>query len=598
MSVKSAQERPQPGTWDKADEIDLSRYVKGVWRRWPEILLITLAVTLIAAGSLWAYSAWTPAAYEATATAAIVRTSTDVRFDDRFTTSSEQPNFDANSHRAALVALVKSGSIVQQVIQELGDQLPSDERNPTDLLHAVTGEMAIVGGRAGQSDLINIIVQAKSPDQAALIANAWANAYVQQVNRVYGQVPDDMLGSVNAQLTQAQQTYAAAQAKLETHLATSKLDALVRQSDVVSQTLKVLNAGQVDALNRYVDGLVESYQKIADAYLTAQSDNQVFAFNKEQEGQRARMGAMFDAYNAAQIDTITGQNDRNRAQLRMYYDQWLRTNSLLGAARTLRSQVSGDNAVDTSSTALALKVLQVQMVNAAAVAPPPVNSLYLTDGQLRQQEVIEGTHQLQQPNVLQLQLDSVSNISPPELRAQLDATISSLRRNSATLEDSITKLSQDLLSGNNMKDLNSTIPANSPLVASITDNYAELFQMGIFSGTNLELQDNASILTAGQAQADLFMKLGGSELLPTAGSPAPPMGATITQLDEQMRTLQEQIEVERARTLEFTEQRDLARESMNTLSNKQAELQLARAAANSEVRLSSLAVPLTVPVTA
>ena len=69
-------------------------------------------------------------------------------------------------------------------------------------------------------------------------------------------------------------------------------------------------------------------------------------------------------------------------------------------------------------------------------------------------------------------------------------------------------------------------------------------------------------------------------------------GATLAQLEEQLRLLQSQIEVESARRLEFTQQRDLAWESVKALSNKQAELRLARAAANSEVRLSSTAVPL------
>ena len=83
------------------------------------------------------------------------------------------------------------------------------------------------------------------------------------------------------------------------------------------------------------------------------------------------------------------------------------------------------------------------------------------------------------------------------------------------------------------------------------------------------------------------------------GMPAPlttPLGGAIAQLEEQQRQLQSRIEVERARTQEYIRQRDLALESMEALSNKQAELQLARAAANSEVRLSSLAVPLDRPV--
>ena len=182
-------------------------------------------------------------------------------------------------------------------------------------------------------------MRAKSPETAAAIANAWAKAYVQQVNSVYGQVPDDMLGSVEAQLVQAQDTYAKAQADLEGYLATSKLDSLTRQSDVLSQTVTTLQASKVAALNSYLDGLVKSYDTIVQTYLAAQTDNQVLAFSKEQEGQRARVAAYLDAYNAAQVDTFAGQSDRNRAQLRTYYDQWLRTNSLLTAARTLAAQI-------------------------------------------------------------------------------------------------------------------------------------------------------------------------------------------------------------------------------------------------------------------
>ena len=78
-----------------------------------------------------------------------------------------------------------------------------------------------------------------------------------------------------------------------------------------------------------------------------------------------------------------------------------------------------------------------------------------------------------------------------------------------------------------------------------------------------------------------------AEAAPTGG-----LGASMAQLDGQLRALQSRIEVENARTLAFTEQRDLAWESVQALSNKQAEMLLARAAANSEVRLSSAAVPL------
>lgn len=500
MSINSAQEQPTGAGWETSDEIDLKRYIGALWQRWPEILLTTVAVILLTAGAVWAYRQLTPPVYEATATAAIVRVSTDVRFDERFTTSSEEQNLDVNSRRTALIALVKSGSIAQQVIDELGDALPEDLRDPAALLETVHGEMATADGRSGQSDLINITVSTDSPEASAAIANAWASAYVRQVNSVYGQVPDEMLGSVSTELAAAQQTYQGAQAQLENHLAASQLDALVRQSNAISQTLNILQDSQLDA--------------------------------------------------------ITGENDRNRSQLRMYYDQLLRTNSLLTAARALEAQTTGADAADAAdaaSTALALQVLQVQMVNAAAVAPPGWADPGLT--------------LQQQPTVLQLQLNGGSTPTTAELRREIAATVASLEAQLAQLETSIAQATQALAAGGAQQVISSTLAATP--ASLVTD---PITATGITA-------------TAGITAAGTELRAGTASL-----------AGTIADLEEQERALQSRIEVETAARLEFTEQRNLAWESLQALNNKQAELQLARAAANSEVRLSSAAIPLDKPV--
>ena len=559
MSVNTAQEPSKIGQWESAGDTDLTPYLAVFRRRWLEIAVITFASILVTAGAVWLYRQITPPVYESTATAAIVRTSTDVRFDERFTTSSDQPNLDVNSRRAALVALVNSASIAQQVIGELGDQLPTELREPGELLRAVKGGMA-TGSRTGQSDLINITVRAQSPETAAAIANAWAKAYVQQVNSVYGQVPDDMLGSVEAQLVRAQDTYAKAQAGLEGYLATSKLDSLVRQSDVLSQTVTTLQASKVAALNSYLDGLVKSYDTIVQTYLAAQTNNQVLAFSKEQEGQRARIAAYLDAYNAAQVDTFAGQNDRNRSQLRTYYDQWLRTNSLLTTARTLRGQLDGSDTAAAGS-ALALQVLNLQLVNSAAISPQQPSTDYLTPGlqageqsgqEMDQQDrpgqqsrQLSATSPAVQPP-LQIQLDagSAATVSAADLRSQADATIASLESQLAALEQSIANLNKSLLSGDGFQDLNANVPADSTLVQAIADAYPLLFQTGVFSGTTGQANSDA-LFAAGQAQAARFLDLADAGVLPTVDSPDAPMASTIAQLEEQLRTLQGQIEVER-----------------------------------------------------
>ena len=191
--------------------------------------------------------------------------------------------------------------------------------------------------------------------------------------------------------------------------------------------------------------------------------------------------------------------------------------------------------------------------------------------------------------------NAAATISAADLRSQADATVTSLESQLITLERNIADLNQSLLSGDGYQDLNAAVPADSALVQAITSAYPSLFQSGVFSGTTWQTSNDA-LFAAGQAQAAKFLDLADAGALPTVDSPDAPMANTIAQLEQQLRVLQGQIEIERARSLQFTQQRDLAWESVKALSNKQAELQLARAAANSEVRLSSLAVPLAEPV--
>lgn len=474
MSVNSTQQQSASREWADTDGIDLSRYISTLWKRWPEIVLTTLAVILLTALAVWAFRLLTPRIYEAIATVAIVRTSTDVSLDERFTT--EQQSLDVDSRRMALIALVSSGEIAQQVIDELGDALPTSLQDPAALLDTIESEMALAGGRAGQSDLINIKARTDSPQTSALIANTWAKAYVQQVNNIYGKVPDELLASVEAQLAEAQQTYEQAQSRLESYVAASQLDELLHQSDAISNTLGVLQSTQLDA--------------------------------------------------------ITSENDRLRSQLRLYNDQWLRTTGLLTAARALGEQVSSETEADPASIALALQVLQVQMVNAAAAVPPVwyAPNLVLT----------------QQPTELQLQMEGVTTTEPAALAAQVTATIASMEGQLVSLQENIVQTAQALNAAGVQQD-GSSLPAAS-----------------------------------------------GAALSSTLASA--PLATTIAELEEQRRMLQGQIEVENGMRTEALAQRDLAWESLVALNNKQAEMLLTRAAANSEVRLSSTAVPLDRPV--
>ena len=285
MAGQSQEPASNPQPLEADDEIDLRKYAGVLISRWKEVALVAvLAVVLAAGGVLFLRSTSVPS-YTATAGAAIVRTQTDVNLDERFTTSSNAPaQADVGSRRGALLGLSPTAEIAEQVIAELGGMLSPKEQNPAELLRMVAGSVAPGGGRTTLSDLIDITATADSPEKAAAIANAWGKYYVQEVNRIYGQVPDEMLISVDAELARARVAYEKAQGNLESFLATSPLAALTRQLQDQQNTVTQLGEIRNRALQAYVDQVVASYQRIVTTFLQAQTDGQLLASEERARG--------------------------------------------------------------------------------------------------------------------------------------------------------------------------------------------------------------------------------------------------------------------------------------------------------------------------
>jgi uncharacterized protein involved in exopolysaccharide biosynthesis len=226
MSVNTLETPGVPDAWVRDDEIDLRQYLDVLIRWWREIVLITAGVAVLAAVAIWIVEQVLPSTYTASADVAIVRTVSDVSFDERFVTTSDEVSGDTSSitaRRSALLGLVNTGGIASAVIDKLGDQLEEPERNPAALLATVEAEVGPTAGARADSDLIRITVTADSAEKAATIANAWAEAYVQQVNTVYGQVPDDVLTSIQAELSVAERAYQESQTRLEAFVADNQI---------------------------------------------------------------------------------------------------------------------------------------------------------------------------------------------------------------------------------------------------------------------------------------------------------------------------------------------------------------------------------------
>jgi uncharacterized protein involved in exopolysaccharide biosynthesis len=229
MSVNTLETPHVPDSWGRDDEIDIRQYLDVVIRWWREILLITLGIAGLAALGILSMRFLLPPSYVASADVAFVRTVSNVSFDERFRTVADELGTDtgsSNARRSALLGLVTTGGIASEVIKEVGDLLTAEERVPATLAEQVSAEMVASTAIGGPSDLIRISVAADSPEKAATIANAWARVYVRQINAVYGQVPDEVLSSIDTALADSKQAYLNSQTALETFIATSRSDEL------------------------------------------------------------------------------------------------------------------------------------------------------------------------------------------------------------------------------------------------------------------------------------------------------------------------------------------------------------------------------------
>jgi len=197
---------------EEYEGIELRAYLT-VIRRW--LWLIVLG-TVLAGGTALIVSARTPPIYQAEATVAIVRPKAVITFEPQFETVSE----GFGDHVKALSAQVKNSAVASQVVEELGSTLDPEERKVEALLEMVAARP--------DGELIKILVKADSPEKAAAIANAWARAYEEYVNRLYEE-SSLTLGDVQAQAAEARRSYQGAQDALTKFMGDNQIDGLQRE---------------------------------------------------------------------------------------------------------------------------------------------------------------------------------------------------------------------------------------------------------------------------------------------------------------------------------------------------------------------------------
>jgi capsular polysaccharide biosynthesis protein len=408
------------------DEIDLRKYIDVLFAwRW-EILLATTLAALLAGGAVLGLRFLQTPMYKANATVAIARTSSNINFDENFrTTLSDQGMTTAaradvlvGTRRAALVGLVSSGAVAESVSAQLDSSFTEEERVPRRLMANIEAEAVVAPGSRTEGDLIQITAKADSPEKAAALATAWAHTYVEHINRLYGEVPEQLLASVQGELEQTQSSFDSAQRNLEAFISDNKIDRLDREIAEKRQIIDSLQAGKQTAIQTIIDEELAARRQVISAYINAISSNRLLAFNKEQEAKRSMITALidadassrlaafqkdqearrtlfdqyvsaelenralalttdqelrrqiFNAYTAAdtrgKVVTFNEQVDARLQALAQNYETRQRLQRLLGDARGLLTQVRTAGETGAATNALALLLLKSQVFNTAA----------------------------------------------------------------------------------------------------------------------------------------------------------------------------------------------------------------------------------------
>ncbi|MEZ4832491.1 MAG: hypothetical protein R2873_10920 [Caldilineaceae bacterium] len=585
----------------------------------------------------------TPPEYEASATVAIARVKSDITFDDRYRTLSEEElqQLRGDARRAALLGLVNNSAVAEAVITELGDTLTEDERNPAKLLEKIKASLVSSADGRTDSDLIRILVTTESPDHSAAIANAWARHYVQHVNTLYGSVPAELMTSVQSDLAQASADYNDAQRKLEVFIAQDNGDQLTRLIAEKEAVISSIQTGKQAALQSLIDKELAARQEIAAAYIDALAQNRLLGFEKEQEAKRqivaayidseleSRLNAFFDDRQArqeiysrlvnAELDSVTAifdaQVEDNLTQLSRRYQEKQRLESLLAAAQTLREQVTTGGDAAAATNRLAVTLLKTQVLSATTsladtlqlnvstdIAAPVSADEQETDlaaliGALNQRlatleaEISEQSAALAAGDGYQFldllapeQLAVSSSVEVGGVQAETDSVVRSLK-------DAIVARYPDLYGIGSIAETGQELAVDSELFDEIRSLYPDLFRVGELSDLAGVDAGETQLSLLGQSEAADLLQIQTSATLSSYAAATAEFDGTMDLLETELQTLRSQQAARTAREQQLLQQRDLAWSTFTTLSNKNVELNLSNTAANSEVRFAAPAIP-------
>ncbi len=403
-------------------EIDLRKYITAIWDRRRAIFIFTLIGALL--GGLIATIF--PPEYEAVAGVAIIKTKTDVVFDPRVKTLSSDDLAaagialtSADARRNALLTLVGSGQIANQVIARLSGQLTEADHNPAVLMRRVKSELAQKG------DFILIKARHNDPIVAAQIANEWSHAYQLYANNIFAGEQPDYANSVSSEVDRRRISYETAQKQLEAFIGNNQIDTLRHE---ISSTEKLVNS----LVEEQSEGIRAIYQKRANLRTTI--------ISQTLEAQRLAASAI-----------ISGQLQTQTNLLYKYYDTHVQLSLMLDEAHALRSQIAKGADGNGRTNYLAIVLLKAR--------------------------ALSGLQNI--PNNLQINLSGSSDITQTQTEQlnDLDALINALTERITTLDTDTAKLTQTVANGQSSSTIAWSTVLSNQLQITANNPVANMLQL-------------------------------------------------------------------------------------------------------------------------
>ncbi|MBN1582903.1 MAG: hypothetical protein JXA89_19490, partial [Anaerolineae bacterium] len=196
------------------EEIDLRQYIQALFKYKFWILGLAFVAALVGLGGSFLISP----TYQATALVAITEPRYTMQFDSRFSTDDVQPPYKA------YLDLAMGDALLAALIEDLGNALEAEEQSVqvlSEMLQATNG-----------SDPSIVLLKVENGDRkrTPLIANRWAELFVNHVNELYGQSQadltffDEQLAETQETLDQSEQDLIAFQANNESAILQAQLN--------------------------------------------------------------------------------------------------------------------------------------------------------------------------------------------------------------------------------------------------------------------------------------------------------------------------------------------------------------------------------------